>query len=108
MQVFNLYGCPLRCMGINRPPESTITRLADNTWQLRGTGNKVFRFIEKHMNFTARIALFQKTDQKKGYKVNNPSLLYTKDRFTRSYGILFEYSNELSKSVLRQFTILSI
>ncbi|XP_065225502.1 uncharacterized protein LOC135849157 isoform X2 [Planococcus citri] len=70
-KVFNLYGCPLRCMGINRPPESTIIRLADNTWQLHGTGNKVFRFIERHLNFTAKIALFQKTDTKKGYKVKN-------------------------------------
>lgn len=69
-QVFNLYGCPLRCIGIHRPPESTITQLPDNTWHLSGTGNKVFKFIEKYMNFTAKIAVFQKVDQKKTFKVS--------------------------------------
>ncbi|KAI5741667.1 hypothetical protein M8J76_015892 [Diaphorina citri] len=51
-KVYNLHGCPLKCMGVHRPPESTIIRYPNNTVKLKGTAIKVFKFVRRTLNFT--------------------------------------------------------
>uniref|UniRef100_A0A8D8QU53 Glutamate receptor 2.5 n=1 Tax=Cacopsylla melanoneura TaxID=428564 RepID=A0A8D8QU53_9HEMI len=51
-KVYNLHGCPLKCMGVHRPPESTIIRFPNNTVKLKGTAIKVFKFVRSTLNFT--------------------------------------------------------
>lgn len=51
-QIYNLHGCTLKCMGVHRPPESTIIRYPNSTVKLKGTAIKLFKFIRRTLNFT--------------------------------------------------------
>ncbi|XP_050522306.1 uncharacterized protein LOC126894967 [Daktulosphaira vitifoliae] len=55
-QINNLHRCALKCLGVHRPPTSTMT-LTPSGWTLGGSVSRIVKFIQKQMNFTADISV---------------------------------------------------
>ncbi|XP_054279170.1 uncharacterized protein LOC128997555 [Macrosteles quadrilineatus] len=51
-KVYNLYGCPLKCAGVHRPPDSIIEETGNKTYNLSGIGGLLFETVAEKMNFT--------------------------------------------------------
>lgn len=48
--------CPLKCLGIHRPPVSTIVQTLKG-FQLSGSGLRIIDFMQQHMNFTGIVSV---------------------------------------------------
>ncbi|XP_046663010.1 ionotropic receptor 21a-like [Homalodisca vitripennis] len=55
-KVYNLHGCPLKCAGAHRPPDSVIEETKNKTYNLSGIGGLLFETIAIKMNFTPVIS----------------------------------------------------
>lgn len=55
LKLGNLHGCPIRCWGKNRPPDSIIIPLGQDKYLLSGSGGHALTVIEQKLNFTAAI-----------------------------------------------------
>lgn len=50
------YRCPLKCLGIHRPPVLTVVQKKTG-FELSGSGLRIIDFMQQHMNFTGIISI---------------------------------------------------
>eukprot|EP00102_Acyrthosiphon_pisum_P018259 XP_008189946.2 PREDICTED: glutamate receptor ionotropic, delta-2-like [Acyrthosiphon pisum] len=52
----DLHKCPLKCLGIHRPPVSTVVQ-TEKGFQLSGSGLRIINFMQAYMNFTGIVTM---------------------------------------------------
>ncbi|XP_026823054.1 uncharacterized protein LOC113561055 [Rhopalosiphum maidis] len=52
----DLHKCPLKCLGIHRPPVSTVVQ-TEKGFQLSGSGLRIINFMQEYMNFTGIVTM---------------------------------------------------
>ncbi|CAH1723549.1 unnamed protein product [Aphis gossypii] len=52
----DLHKCPLKCLGIHRPPVSTVVQ-TEKGFKLSGSGLRIINFIQEYMNFTGIVTM---------------------------------------------------
>lgn len=50
------FRCPLKCLGIHRPPVLSVVR-TQKGFQLLGSGLRIVNFMQEHMNFTGIVSM---------------------------------------------------
>lgn len=56
MYIVYIFRCPLKCLGIHRPPVSTVVQ-TEKGFQLSGSGLRIINFMQAYMNFTGIVTM---------------------------------------------------